>query len=906
MGEFSNIFFVERCLSIFTIKIYLVRIIAVMFTFSFSTAFAATEFSEKYSATIGDAYFESLWETFVTEQYSMTYAGGTWALDSEVEAGLKAEAKAAYDYYMTNVATDYIEVVYDSTGHGLGLLDAFNWRNAAAGNTYQEAFKTAAAKAQFEADKAEALAALATVPTYNYSTAVMSDDDALKAQNETLVGGVAKVTFVDKDYTYQTAAEKLVEYYEGVVEACDDNFNADVTIADYKVAAGKATAVVTDELYPMAYATYASGVVDAIAFTDAYDLKIAYDAAKLPVYNAKKFIDIAESTNLWSPSVIDALTQTTAANVAAVKANNAALYAKYIAENPTAAAKTYADKWLKVVNILAEEGKTVDQIVAPGGGAYEARADYMAKLEAYAARYGAELNADGELVRDAAVVQKYLAEGIVKLATCAAADVDSTYTTYEQKIYGAQSEALAERLQYVKDSVNKYVELKLADLADDYYAAEFAKVEAAAAKCTAAVETATTETAVTTAYNNFVEAIKPAKIKTADDLDDDTSAAETTLTDAAMAYVNYYNTANVAGTNQDNYLEYSTLADRINTLIGESGYRTQAEIKTLKEQAVAIAQALPTKAEVKAAEKAIKDAVAAIPAKATIADVAVLQAVVDAVDAYEELSAANHSVAMTKFQTALTQIDTAYRTQFAKSYSTVDKKDAAAVAALIAEIEAAVETVEDLGGTATYMEGLVTALTSNLDTIKKNDAAAVAKLIKALPINITAADKEAVIAAREAYDAYVAKYTDITTLYDGTFNTADKSLKDGYAANDIEIAVLTSAETVLGLNVDENAKIIASVEGLKIKANSSAKKGSITVKWTVTGDDSNVEKYQVYKSTKAQKGYKKAITTTKTSFKNTKNLEKGTRYYYKVRAYVTVDGVKYYSDWSNKANRIAK
>ena len=186
-----------------------------MFTFSFSTAFAATEFSEKYSATIGDAYFESLWETFVTEQYSMTYAGGTWALDSEVEAGLKAEAKAAYDYYMTNVATDYIEVVYDSTGHGLGLLDAFNWRNAAAGNTYQEAFKTAAAKAQFEADKAEALAALATVPTYNYSTAVMSDDDALKAQNETLVGGVAKVTFVDKDYTYQTAAEKLVEYYEG-------------------------------------------------------------------------------------------------------------------------------------------------------------------------------------------------------------------------------------------------------------------------------------------------------------------------------------------------------------------------------------------------------------------------------------------------------------------------------------------------------------------------------------------------------------------------------------------------------------------------------------------------------------------------------------------------------------------
>ena len=81
---------------------------------------------------------------------------------------------------------------------------------------------------------------------------------------------------------------------------------------------------------------------------------------------------------------------------------------------------------------------------------------------------------------------------------------------------------------------------------------------------------------------------------------------------------------------------------------------------------------------------------------------------------------------------------------------------------------------------------------------------------------------------------------------------------------------------------------------------------SITVKWTVTGNTEHVEKYQVYKSTKAQKGYKKSITTTKTSFKNTKNLTKGTRYYYKVRAIGVVDGVTYYSDWSNKANRIAK
>ena len=99
---------------------------------------------------------------------------------------------------------------------------------------------------------------------------------------------------------------------------------------------------------------------------------------------------------------------------------------------------------------------------------------------------------------------------------------------------------------------------------------------------------------------------------------------------------------------------------------------------------------------------------------------------------------------------------------------------------------------------------------------------------------------------------------------------------------------------------------IAAVEALKITAKSTAKKGSITVKWTVKGDKAAADGFQVWKSTKAQKGYKKAITTKKTSFKNTKNLKKGVRYFYKVRAYKVVDGKTYYSDWSNKANRYAK
>ena len=97
-----------------------------------------------------------------------------------------------------------------------------------------------------------------------------------------------------------------------------------------------------------------------------------------------------------------------------------------------------------------------------------------------------------------------------------------------------------------------------------------------------------------------------------------------------------------------------------------------------------------------------------------------------------------------------------------------------------------------------------------------------------------------------------------------------------------------------------------SVKELKITAKSTAKKGSITVKWTVKGDATDIDGYEIWKSTKQSKGYKKAFTTTKKTYKNSKGLKKGTRYYYKVRAYKVVDGKKITSDWSNKAYRKAK
>jgi len=70
-----------------------------------------------------------------------------------------------------------------------------------------------------------------------------------------------------------------------------------------------------------------------------------------------------------------------------------------------------------------------------------------------------------------------------------------------------------------------------------------------------------------------------------------------------------------------------------------------------------------------------------------------------------------------------------------------------------------------------------------------------------------------------------------------------------------------------------------------------------------------IDGYEVHKSTAKSSGYKRAHDTKdggKLYFKNTSGLKKGTRYYYKVRAYKLVGEEKIYSEWSNITYRKAK
>lgn len=912
-------------------------VIAVMFTFSFGSAFAFT--AGDAPDAISDGWFKTLWTDLVKvtsapngDVYKLS---GTYDIDKSLLAGMEADAKAVYDAYMSD-AKDYVTTpsVFEGIIFGTDTTLAKPVKDKA------DAFCLAVAKAQFAKDKAAALANLDTVPFYNYSTEVMSKKAAEFAEgltketvtNSTTTVEVVKVEFVDKDYTYKQAAEKLVEYFKSKVEDFDD-FDADDTVAEYAIASAGIAAYVADGyansvadavVLPLGYA--AAGTV---ALTGAYDIVALYsnyatgkDSNGDPVY----YFDVNNSINAWSTKAVASGDKTEAATVAAVKAMNAA---KYAAESVNADADKikYLDKWLKVADVLAEEGYNYEDasklIAAPNYDtkAYASRAEAMTELEDYAARYGAEKNADGQLIRDAADVQKYLADGKVAIATCNVANVGKELSDAKAKIYNAVSKEISDLLAFIKESAKKDIELKIADYEADevYYPAELAKIKEYAATYNAKIDAAATAKAAKDAHKEF--GIKVSKVKTAEALNTAwvgkgqtaaTSVEAQNLLTAAGKYVTYYND-NVA-TEDSAKLVNDTLADRIAEMIGNSGARTDKEIKALKDEAVKVAAALPTQDAVKASAKAAKAAIEALPANVTTADLAAVQAASDAIKAHKKLVGADlaegqkTALDVNAYTTALAQLVRSYNSQFAQEVAKVSDTDEAAIKTIKADITTAVDAIEALYGadkntTCTYMKTLKGTLNTYLVKIQDNDKKAVEDAIKAIPINVTEADKATVVKARELYDAYVAKYNDYEHLYDPE-TACNDPYTHGYAADDFGtlLGSLTAAETVLGLNVNP----AYAVEALKIKASSKATKGAITVKWTVKGDKTAADGYQIWKSTKKNSGFKKAFTTSKTTYKNTKGLKKGVRYYYKVRAYKVVDGKNVYSDWSNKAYRTAK
>ena len=267
---------------------------------------------------------------------------------------------------------------------------------------------------------------------------------------------------------------------------------------------------------------------------------------------------------------------------------------------------------------------------------------------------------------------------------------------------------------------------------------------------------------------------------------------------------------------------------------------------------------------------------------------------------------------------------------------TLEKK--AEVVALYDEYLAFDKYCTKVGYVSTDAYGVSGLLADDVTRLAKLEREAMDELVKAIEKDgkVTLDDRENVEALVKAMDAYndlypeyalkIAAYKTAKDYEELIFNldvdAANKLIAalPAYGASAAQIKAAKDAVAALGFKglcklnptmVTKLNRLEASigyeVEAIKIKASSKATKGAMTIKWRVIGGNKDAAAgYQVWRSTKANKGFKKMITTKKMTYKNTKNLKKGTTYYYRVRAYARVDGKLYFSDFSNKAYRKAK
>ena len=830
----------------------LVPIIAVMFTFSFSSAFAATP--NDNAADSQEAFNELVTKALKT----LSYDGNGYVTNGN-EAAKGYLSKTAIESYSAILQAEYLSKI------GSAKADWDNeWADVNTTDKYVAALFTGKTwELQADLDKDAAYAALAP-DLSGYSAAAKAEiQKVIDAQTVVLETAIAS-----KDSG--TIIIKSREVVAAVKQALKDNATtADdtKTIEKAKSAAVKALNDKAPDFLEAAEKAY-ENAVDTTSAARKATLNDDYDKM------VKYFEDVIAATVLDED---DADMDTAAEVVAEFNAIKAAINWTFDASN------------------LNNFYQNLDHLKS---------ADLFKSLaEKNAADAKAARNADGTLTYYAKDVEKALDDALkaidkalnagmihsnwnnftAKLATLNIGTGEYALKTYKASAIKAITEGTYALANWSGERADK-VEALQDDYTDKILLAEtVADVDALVKEAKDAMDAI-----LTTAQINDLNT-KTERRMTALGYDDVLAK----YYDAVVGTKDYTVTAKADAINNAKKLIKNAVVEKENAKL------TYAEIdqiiKENRDAAIAKVTDVKTKAELKTMADALVAQFKALPTTVTLADKDTIFAAQKAFDEYLALAGTtkgdvNNAYLLANAMTSLMNLEVkAVNDQIKALPKTITVADAKAVE----EARAAYKALETTYGAYDNEAGAkefnylgaaiqskvtrystLTAAETALENAKIADAAA---KITALTANSTVAEIEA---AKAAYDAL--------------------ALKSKLNFNDELYAKLVNA--VNGIN-----KIKAdAVTSLKIKASSKATKGAITVKWTVKGDKAAVDGYQVYKSTKAQKGYKKAITTTKTSFKNTKNLKKGVRYFYKVRAYKVVDGKTYYSDWSNKANRIAK
>ena len=836
--------------------------LSVVFTYTVGTAFAVSPSDFNANVNAAEAQVKSqLDTTYENVVKGLTAENTTAGVNADVNAWTEA-AKAAYNAEIATMKAKTEEIKADDTTYGdmsiAELVGEYDDVKIVYGDFRDAVYaqEDVAARAYFVTAKNETIAKFNAVDLNVYSTTSMS----------------TKTGYTDK--TYYTLAD---EHIKGVLATIATyTVAADASDADVKAQIDQLKARVTENL---------DEIKDAEGNVTGYKLNAAV-AAK---YGLKT---ISEET-------AEALTLEAKQKTFISQMN--ANIAKYMEGNVTAtpealaAAKEYIEAYETAVTFQIESltAETVGAYTVPViddvNDKYVANLKNFAELETYAAKYKLERDAEGNLVRDAAKVDKIVADAKV-----------AAYKAAEWTGLTAAQNAIRDNCNVDPAKTVKAVETKKAAIEaareaalKNYYEAEQAAVNKAFDELIEKVDAAKTDAEVNAVATNPTLTVDT---KSAVDTKTKASAAFKALVDKILAYEDMQN-AGVTDVKDFTVLNGTANANWV-TFVGESGARTEAEITALYAQAAAKVDAVMSTSQVAAAKAAVEAIIAALPKTITLADKAAVEAAWKALNDYKTATGkndiANEATLNLDIKTLAAAEKKAVEDAIKALPATVTVADKAAVKAAKELLDAyndATATGELYAGEAKVAD----TLTAKLATIRNLEAKDVMNAINALPLNVTLDNKAAVEAARAAYDAYVAEYTD-------------------YAARDYADEDITNSNELFkaeaGIEVLEKAekeKAIKATESLKIKTSTKLYSASkkIRVNWRIAGGDASyITGYQVYKSTKANSGYTFMGKTTKLYMDNKKNLKKGTRYYYKVRAYVDVDGERYYSDWSNKGNRI--
>ena len=141
---------------------------------------------------------------------------------------------------------------------------------------------------------------------------------------------------------------------------------------------------------------------------------------------------------------------------------------------------------------------------------------------------------------------------------------------------------------------------------------------------------------------------------------------------------------------------------------------------------------------------------------------------------------------------------------------------------------------------------------------------------------------------------------------------AEAKIKEAKTEDEVK-AIQKDAETKLDkiLTTEEKATIASLEEVGKRDFGTKSKKitkkngkKAVNLSWAAP-EGVDVDGYEIFRSTKKNSGYgtEPYFETPKTSYTNSKGLKSGKTYYYKVRAYVEINGERHYTDYSTKASR---